>query len=111
MRRFYPPPGRPRIFFVTYQLARLSDPRPIVAVLQKEPTQEWFHFIDNSWLITSHETASDLQDRIIAQMKQDDRLLVVQVVRGASWAGWLPEDAWDWMRQRIGLPTGTYPYL
>jgi hypothetical protein len=96
------------MFLVTYQLATFHDPRTIVKELQSAPTVEWWHFLDNSWLITTNENNVELQDRIVAQIKEDDRLLVVEIKPGSSWGGWLPQAAWEWMRERIGPPDGGY---
>src|SRR5260370_12564296 len=95
-----------RVFLVAYQLRAFHDPRQIVEVLQK--LGHWCHFFDKTWLIQTNQTADDIYNQLASFINNDERLLILEVKPGAMYQGWLPQEAWDWIRQRLGAPV-TWP--
>ena len=59
----------------------------------------WWHYLDSTWLISTQESADQLCDRLLRHLDQNDRLLVIKVVR--SYQGFLSEDAWKWIREHV----------
>jgi hypothetical protein len=87
-----------RAYVVTYDLnkpgqnyVRLFDE------LKKSPA--WWHRLDSTWIISTSETAEQVWNRLKDKIDQSDNLLVIKVC--ADYAGWLPKDAWDWIRQHV----------
>ena len=58
----------------------------------------WWHHLDSTWLIQTNETPSQCSDRLKKHMDDNDNLLVIEVCK--NYQGWLPEKAWDWLRER-----------
>ena len=61
----------------------------------------WMHYIDSAWFVSvsGRSTAKDISNELRPLIdKDDDYLLVIQVTR--NYHGWLPEDAWKWMKER-----------
>lgn len=59
----------------------------------------WFHYIKSSYiLITTAQSASILSGKIKPFMP-DKRFLVVELNLNNR-NGWLPNDAWDWIRKQ-----------
>lgn len=59
----------------------------------------WWHYLDSTWLIYTHESAEALFQRLQKHIDNNDRLLVIKVVR--NYQGWLTEEAWQWIRQYV----------
>lgn len=59
----------------------------------------WCHYLDSTWLISTSETSIQLSDRLKKHMDDNDNLLVIKVTN--DYAGWLPQKAWEWMKQHI----------
>jgi len=94
------------VFVVSYQLRRFHDPRQIVEVLQK--VGEWCHYFDTTWLVQTNLTADDIYNQLALVFNQDERLLILEVKPPAMYQGWLPDEAWSWIRARLGAPL-TWP--
>jgi hypothetical protein len=53
----------------------------------------------SSWLVDTNEAAPTLRTRIMAVADQNDRLFISQVTGNND--GWLGQDQWDWLNQRV----------
>jgi hypothetical protein len=60
----------------------------------------WWHFIESSWLIHTSDSASSIYAKIKQSFDGNDRVLIIQVTN--DYQGWLPEDAWKWIKEKIG---------
>jgi hypothetical protein len=58
----------------------------------------WWHYLSGTWLIATDRTA----DEIFARLEPfiDDQLYILIAELGTDFSGWLPRDAWDWIRDR-----------
>ena len=57
------------------------------------------HYIDTLWIIESSLSADSISTQLIPLIDQSiDYLLVIRIA--SDYQGWLPKDAWEWMRQR-----------
>jgi len=65
-------------------------------------SSSWWHYLDSTWLIYTSETADQLSERLLKHTDQNDRLLVIKVVK--SYQGWLNEEAWKWIREHVTDP-------
>lgn len=61
----------------------------------------WCHFIDTTWFIETDETAELLSNRLGKHLEEKGQFLFVMRV-SEGYAGWLPKDAWDWLKERTG---------
>ena len=59
------------------------------------------HDMESAWLIDTRLGADEIWSRLRPYVDANDRLLVIGVTRDFS--GWLPKDAWDWLRDRTKL--------
>ena len=58
----------------------------------------WWHYLESVWLIDTERTPREVFEHLAPNIDKNDRMLVVEIKEG-SW-GWLPSEAWTWMRQR-----------
>lgn len=60
----------------------------------------WEHHIDNCWLIQTTESPIAWDAKLRPHMAPEDMILIIEVTR--NYKGWLPNDAWDWIKKTIG---------
>lgn len=60
---------------------------------------EWWHYLESVWLVNTYMTPGQIAEKVRQHIDANDRLLVIGVT-GES-AGWLPQDAWDWINARV----------
>lgn len=60
----------------------------------------WWHYLESTWIIKTNNNLVQIQNALLSQIDQNDRLLVIQVVNQKT--GWLTKDAWDWINQNVG---------
>lgn len=58
----------------------------------------WWHYLGSTWLVDTSLTATQVWDRISPHTDKNDRFLIISVTR--NYSGWLPEDAWEWIKSR-----------
>lgn len=58
----------------------------------------WWHYLGSTWLVDTKLDASAIWERLARHVDQNDRVLVIEVT--ADYSGWLPKDAWDWIKSR-----------
>lgn len=64
-----------------------------------ESSASWWHHLDSTWLIYTAESAKMLANRLRSHLDDNDLLLVIEVT--SEYSGWLPQKAWDWMKEYI----------
>ena len=86
-----------RVFAVSYDLNATSaeNRNKFFDVLKACPS--WCRYLESTWLVLTQEGAYSLAERLRQNIDEHDPLLVIQVA--ADYAGWLPEDAWDWLQR------------
>jgi hypothetical protein len=70
---------------------------PLYEELKKSPN--WWHYLDSTWLISTRETAAQLAARLRRHIDGNDYVLVIEVRNNSD--GWLPKEAWDWIKQFV----------
>jgi hypothetical protein len=58
----------------------------------------WCHYLTATWLLATDNTPEQVYNAICSKIMKSDRLLVATLSNG--YEGWLPKDAWDWLRAR-----------
>jgi hypothetical protein len=83
---------------VNYDLkAPGRDYSGLYEAIKKYPS--WWHYLESTWLIATDETAQSVWDRISDHIDKNDYALVIEVRKDSQ--GWLPKDAWEWIRQNV----------
>jgi hypothetical protein len=85
------------VYVVTYTLRPKRDATWLIVQLQRSP--KWWHFLDDTWLIATHESAEQLWSRIAPNFLATDGVLIVQLTAHAGYFGWLPKEAWEWINE------------
>ena len=86
------------LYIVTYDLRKPGkDYKGLYEQLKNSP--RWWHYLDSTWLIATQETANQLYNRLRQCLDVGDHILVIEAGRNIQ--GWLPEKAWEWIKQEI----------
>ncbi|HCU24468.1 MAG TPA: hypothetical protein DF383_05570 [Deltaproteobacteria bacterium] len=89
------------VYLVSYDLKKPGQNYfPLYEVLKSGAS--WWHYLDSTWMIDSHESIEVWEQRIKSQLDQNDSFLIVKLLAGQSYVGWLPREAWEWVKQRLG---------
>ena len=85
------------IYLISYDLIKSAerDYTPVYEAIKS--IGHWWHYLESSWIVDTDRDVNYVVDTIHAEMRQGDRLFVVQI-DNQSRNGWLPKDAWDWIR-------------
>lgn len=59
----------------------------------------WWHFLGSTWLVDTSLNASGIWDRLAPHVDKNDFVLVIGVTR--DYSGWLPQEAWDWIKSCV----------
>ncbi|HEY6095725.1 MAG TPA: hypothetical protein VIU93_12310 [Gallionellaceae bacterium] len=87
-----------RAYMITYDFKGSTEQySSLFEEIKKFPG--WWHYIANSWLIVSEESAKEIFHKLKPHLDNDINLLVIEV--GKDRQGWLPEKAWDWFKRNL----------
>ncbi len=59
---------------------------------------DWWHYLGSTWLIDSALSANGVWEMLAPHVDANDYVLVIGVTSDCQ--GWLPEEAWRWIRAR-----------
>lgn len=86
------------ILLVSYKLNQKRDYSALYTALKAAPATTWWHYIDNTWLIKTSESADQLHARVIPFLDSSDFILILNINTRGYW-GRLPQDAHDWIKK------------
>ena len=61
-------------------------------------SRNWWHYLERTWLISTPENITQLDQRLRQHLIDDDRLLIMKAI--PEYAGWLTQEAWEWLEER-----------
>jgi hypothetical protein len=90
-----------KAFAIIYDLKTPNrDYSGLFEELKKSP--KWWHYLESTWLIQTSENPTQIWNRIVKHINNNDRVLIIEVRNNIQ--GWLSQDAWDWINQNVPLP-------
>ena len=57
----------------------------------------WWHYLGSTWIIKTSQSVSQVSELLHQRLDANDYLIVVDIT-GKARDGWLPQKAWDWIR-------------
>lgn len=78
-----------------------NPPRTNIGGFANRMTQfsEWWHYLDYTWLIVATDTANQIYEQLKEYLQATDFILILELRTPFSCAGWLPGEAWEWIRK------------
>ena len=59
----------------------------------------WWHYLGSTWLVDTSLSAQGIWKKLQDHVDENDRMLIIGVTKDS--AGWLTQDAWDWINSRL----------
>lgn len=90
------------IYLINYDLR--APGRDYQSLYKAIQNVNWFdsswHYLESTWLVSSTllQNANTIALQLLPHIDTNDRLFVVRIT--PDFDGWLPEDAWQWIRSR-----------
>jgi hypothetical protein len=86
-----------KTYLIGYDLKAGQDYESLIQAIKKAGST-WWHNLDSTWLIRADADAGVIRDYLMPHIYKDDKLLVVEIVRG-TWATYgFSESAVNWLR-------------
>lgn len=86
------------LYLVTYDLKNKEKDYNNLYESIKNAGVSWWHYFESVWLIQTNSSIAECFNKIHSTMDDDDLLFIVEVTRQLR-QGWLPQKAWDWIKQ------------
>jgi hypothetical protein len=87
------------VYLVSYDL-RKQEKDYIGLYEQLKSSPSWWHYLESTWLINTTESIEDFYKRLSAHLDQNDNILIIEFK--GIYFGYLPNEAWDWIKQTAG---------
>lgn len=63
---------------------------------------KWWHYLDSTWIVITNESPLQIWNRLAKHIDKNDFMLIIEVRDNVQ--GWLPKDAWAWIRANVPDP-------
>lgn len=88
------------VYMITYDLnSKGQKYDEVIEAIKNASTGVWCSFWKSSYLIKSNLTVQQVNDKIIAHLDSNDRLIVIEVKN--NYLGWLTDEQWKYIRENI----------
>lgn len=84
------------VYLITYDLKRPGQNYQSLHEAIKRLGTNWWHHLESTWLVAGVASATIATNALRRHMDANDFLLVTDI--GDDSDGWLPENAWQWIR-------------
>ncbi len=91
---------------MTFSLRNPSRDYSSFLIVLRGSSLQWWHFIEQTCIVTTSLTVAELTNLLLPYIETTDSLLFTEVDPACvSYArGWLPKEAWDWLRGVAAKP-------
>ena len=90
-----------KVYLLVYDLKKPGQ--NYTELIQTLKTAEkWWHYLKSTWLLASDLPFETWHQNIKSKIDQNDSFMLMELQPGMRYDGWLPQEAWDWMRENLG---------
>lgn len=87
-------------YMITYDLNSAGQKYDeVIKAIKSSSTGAWCTYWKSSYLIKSYLTPDQISDNIKPHLDSNDRLIIIEVKN--NYQGWLTEDQWKYIREKI----------
>ena len=91
------------VLIITYDLRTPKDYHDFYEAIKSQGEQgKWWHYMTSTWLLSTTKNPQQVFDAIHPHLDTQDFLLVCEL--SANYQGWLPKQAWDWVKSELPVP-------
>jgi hypothetical protein len=87
------------VYIISYDLKKPGQ--DYAALYEELKKTTWWHYLESTWLLNTPESIDNLRKRLFAMMDQNDSLFIIELSAKNNYTGWLPQKAWDWIKQNL----------
>lgn len=86
------------VYLISYDLNQSGQNyKDLYETIKSASNGTWMHYLDSTWIIQSSRSADEISNILKPALDNNDSLLVFEVQN--QYAGWLPEEAWDYLKK------------
>lgn len=85
------------LVLITYDLKQPDRDYATLYESIKQCGSVWWHYLDSVWIIRTDLSPAQCFERVHPNMDNNDYLFIVDITQ-RSRQGWLPTDAWEWIK-------------
>lgn len=85
------------IVLITYDLKQPDRDYTSLYDSIKQCGSRWWHYLGSVWIVRTDLTPAQCYERLRPNIDDNDYLFVVDISRQQR-QGWLPTDAWEWIK-------------
>lgn len=86
------------LILITYDLKQPDRDYETLYEAIKQCGDMWWHYMESVWMIHTDLTPAQCFERLHPNIDANDYLFLVDITNQAR-QGWLPKDAWSWLKQ------------
>jgi len=86
-------------YIVSYDLNAWDTFNYMPFFTELQDSLDWWHFLTFTWIVVRHDTLIDLGKVLRSKLHSKDRLVILPAKGPAD--GWLPEPAWEWIKEHL----------
>lgn len=87
-----------RLYAIIFDCQNKSEIVEMEEELKK--SKGWWSYLERAWLIFTDESPTEIWERIEEKVDKKNSLLIIEITN--NYQGWLPKDAWDWIKEKFG---------
>ena len=89
-----------KAYIISYDLNKKGQNYESLYKLIKDcSTGAWMHYLDSTWIIASYLSAAEISDALRETADNNDLFFIAEITK--NYSGWLPEDAWKYLKENI----------
>lgn len=89
-----------KAYIISYDLnTKGQDYDAIYNAIKDCSTGAWMHYLDSTWIIASYMSASEIETKLTKVIDSNDFFFVAEITK--NYGGWLPKEAWTYLRETI----------
>ncbi|MBZ5641399.1 MAG: hypothetical protein LAO19_01445 [Acidobacteriia bacterium] len=88
------------IVILTYDLKGKRDYSALFDAIKQEGV--WWHYMASTWLLNTAKGPYEIANDLKPFLDQYDYMFVAPIA--PAYSGWLPEQAWEWIRTQANVP-------
>jgi hypothetical protein len=89
------------IVLITYDLKKPGKDYTHLYSALKSLYPNWWHYLESVWLLETNMSPEQVFSYLKPHIDSNDLIFVTAIKN--DYSGWLPEEAWSWLRSRFSF--------
>jgi len=84
------------LHLISYNIRENRDTNAFYNAIQNSGI--WWHYFETTWIVRSDENSNQIYERLSPFVGTTVEYLLIVKIDPNDEQGWLPQEAWDWIR-------------